>query len=224
MKQRLLGIAALLTLGALMAGVPWLFVFVATRVRIRFNLTTAEGWWQALTTRDDGTLLIWAALILGTLAWAILAIAVVVEIVSRLRHVSVPRLRGLAVPQAIAHGLVAAAIGAILASNTITTGAVDAHAAPGPLPTDTGPAPSHVPAAPAARPDTDEQKKHDEHSLYVVKKGDTLWDIADDKLGDPYRYPEIFKASKKTFQPDGRRLVNPDRSEEHTSELQSQEP
>ena len=42
MKQRLLGIAALLTLGALMAGVPWLFVFVATRVRIRFNLTTAE--------------------------------------------------------------------------------------------------------------------------------------------------------------------------------------
>ena len=210
MKQRLLGIAALLTLGALMAGVPWLFVFVATRVRIRFNLTTAEGWWQALTTRDDGTLLIWAALILGTLAWAILAIAVVVEIVSRLRHVSVPRLRGLAVPQAIAHGLVAAAIGAILAGNTLTTGAVDAHAAPGPLPTDTGPAPSHVPAAPAARPDTDEQKKHDEHSLYVVKKGDTLWDIADDKLGDPYRYPEIFKASKKTFQPDGRRLVNPD--------------
>ena len=210
MKQRLIGIAALLALAALMAGVPWLFVFVATRVRTRFDLTTAEGWWQALTNRDDGTLLIWAALILGTLAWAILAIAVIVELISRLRHVSVPRLRGLAVPQAIAHGLVAAAIGAILAGNTLTTGAVDAHAAPGPLPTDTGPAPSHVPAAPAARPDTDEQKKHDEHSLYVVKKGDTLWDIADDKLGDPYRYPEIFKASKKTVQPDGRRLLNPD--------------
>ena len=210
MKQRLIGIAALLTLGALMAGVPWLFAFVATRARVRFDLTTPDGWWQAFTTRDDGTLLIWAALTLGTLAWAVLAIAVIVEIISRLRHVSVPRLRGFAVPQAIAHGLVAAAIGAILASNTLTTGAVDAHAAPGPLPADTGSAPSHAPAAPASRPDTDKQKKHDENNLYVVKKGDTLWDIADDKLGDPYRYPEIFKASKRTVQPDGRRLVNPD--------------
>ncbi|MCW5952814.1 MAG: LysM peptidoglycan-binding domain-containing protein [Propionibacteriaceae bacterium] len=210
MKQRLTGIAALLALGALMAGVPWLFVFVALRVRVRFDLTTADGWWQAITTRDDGTLLVWAALILGTLAWIVLAIAVIVEIISRLRHVSVPQLRGFAVPQAIAHGLVAAVIGAILASNTITTGAIDAHAAPGPLPADTGRAPSHTPAAPKPQPDTRQQKKHDERSTYTVKKGDTLWDIADDKLGDPFRYPEIFKASKKTIQPDGRRLVDPD--------------
>lgn len=210
MKQRLIGIAALLALGALMVGVPWLFVFVALRARVRFDLTTADGWWQAITTRDDGTLLVWAALILGTLAWIVLAIAVIVEIVSRLRHVSVPQLRGFAVPQAIAHGLVAAVIGAILASNAITTGAIDAHATPGRLPVDTGRAPSQTPTAPKPQPDTRQQKKQDERSTYTVKKGDTLWDIADDKLGDPFRYPEIFKASKKTIQPDGRRLVNLD--------------
>jgi LysM repeat protein len=212
MKQRLTGIAALLALGALMAGVPWLFLVVASQLRVRFDLTSAEGWWQALTTRDDGSLLIWVALILGAIAWAALVIAVLVEIVSRLRHVTVPRLRGLAVPQAIAHGLVAAVVGAVLASNT-ATGSIDALAVPVPVPADTSGAPSQPQATPQAKPDTSttsSDDKRDKRSTYVVKKGDTLWDIAADKLGDPYAYPMIFKASKETVQPDGRRLTDPD--------------
>jgi LysM repeat protein len=206
MKQRLLGIAALLVIGGLMAGVPWLFIYVATRLRIRFDLTTSEGWWQAITTRDDGTLLVGLLLILGAIAWLVLAVAILVEIVNRLRGVRVPQLRGFGIPQAIARGLVAAAIGAWLATNTITTGALHAIAAPGPIPVDTGGTPNHLPAAPQAQPEAAD----DEDDVYVVKKGDTLWDIADDKLGDPYAYPEIFKASKHTVQPDGRRLVDPD--------------
>lgn len=35
-----------------------------------------------------------------------------------------------------------------------------------------------------------------------VKKGDTLWDIADKKLGDPTRYPEIAKNNPKIKDPD----------------------
>lgn len=45
---------------------------------------------------------------------------------------------------------------------------------------------------------------------YVVEEGDTLWDIADEQLGDPTRYDEIFNASRNTTQPDGDRLTNPD--------------
>lgn len=44
----------------------------------------------------------------------------------------------------------------------------------------------------------------------VVVTGDTLWDITEDELGDPYRYPEVFEASKDTVQPGGEHLADPD--------------
>lgn len=217
MKQRLLGIAALLTIGALMAGVPWLFIFVAMRARIRFDLTTVEGWWQAVTVRDDGSLLVWIGLVIGAVAWASLAVALIVEATSRARHVTVPRLRGLGLPQAIAHALVAAAIGAVLATNTVTTGGLQALANPGPVPVDTSGTPSRTPSAPTTQPNPNDDRRNDagdderdDADHYVVKKGDTLWDIADEHLGDPFAYPEIYEASKDTVQPDGRRLVDPD--------------
>ena len=43
-----------------------------------------------------------------------------------------------------------------------------------------------------------------------VERGDTLWEIAGDELGDPTRYPEIVEANQGDLQPDGRRLVDPD--------------
>lgn len=49
-----------------------------------------------------------------------------------------------------------------------------------------------------------------EDSHYVVEPGDTLWDIADEELGDPTRYDEIFEVSDDIVQPDGRTLTDPD--------------
>lgn len=49
-----------------------------------------------------------------------------------------------------------------------------------------------------------------EDSPYLVEPGDTLWDIADEELGDPTRYDEIFEASDDIVQPDGRTLTDPD--------------
>ncbi|SEE57649.1 LysM peptidoglycan-binding domain-containing protein [Streptomyces sp. TLI_105] len=45
---------------------------------------------------------------------------------------------------------------------------------------------------------------------YTVTDGDTLWQVAEEQLGDGDRYTEIFDANKNKTQPDGGRLTDPD--------------
>ena len=48
------------------------------------------------------------------------------------------------------------------------------------------------------------------NGTYTVERGDTIWDIAGDRLGDPTRYPEIVELNRGVPQPDGGALTNPD--------------
>jgi LysM domain len=45
---------------------------------------------------------------------------------------------------------------------------------------------------------------------YEVQRRDTLWDIAERHLGDPFRWREIFTLNHGKAQPDGRCLTDPD--------------
>ncbi|WP_121831157.1 LysM peptidoglycan-binding domain-containing protein [Streptomyces sp. S1] len=47
-------------------------------------------------------------------------------------------------------------------------------------------------------------------TAYTVRGGDTLWKVAEDRLGDGERYQELFEANRGARQPDGSRLTDPD--------------
>ena len=43
----------------------------------------------------------------------------------------------------------------------------------------------------------------------LVEPGDTLWEIAEERLGDGHRFDEVFDLNRGDFQPDGGALANP---------------
>lgn len=48
------------------------------------------------------------------------------------------------------------------------------------------------------------------HDRLVVKAGDTLWDLADEHLGDPHAWPRLHEENRGDRQPDGDALGDPD--------------
>lgn len=50
----------------------------------------------------------------------------------------------------------------------------------------------------------------DPAGVHVVERGESLWSIADDELGDPLRWPEVYDANEGRTFADGRSLVEPD--------------
>jgi LysM repeat protein len=214
MKRTLRGLSALLALAATLAGWPAALLWLADTVAPWLpDLSDPLG---LLSRPDAGGLFLLIVLALGWIAWLIWVIALLVEAVAQARGLPTPRLGGL-FPQNSAAALVTA-----IAVAFSTTGAGAAVAAPAPVTapvtsTVTTQAPAvqdpaaHVVAAPVSAP---EQSASDDeapaHTEYVVARGDTLWDIADEQLGDPTRYPEIVQASDDLHQPDGRHLTDPD--------------
>lgn len=278
-RTRLAGLGATLLIVLLVFGAPMALVAVGT---MPWRVELAELG-ELLTSPDDGTLALLVVGVVAWIAWAIMTVAFLVEILATLRCVPAPNLPGLGVPQHFASRLVAVAVLLFAVAPTATpifapqpAGAVPETEPPRPLalpavasvaPVERQPAPVvmddwepatveytvrrgdslwriaqehlgdgmryveivalnkdvlhgrpdfidpglvlRLPAAAAPTPETNEVPPRPEEA-YVVEPGDTLWDIADEELGDPTRYPEIVEASHNTIQPDGDRLRHPD--------------
>lgn len=204
---RLRGLAALLGLAAIVIGMPALLITAAPIGAVSITWTP-DGIWQALATPDNGTIALALFKLVGWIAWALLTVAVLLELVALVRRTAVPRLPGLAVPQLVARRLVATAAVLFIATSTASVG--DLAAAPiaqaAGVPQQATPA--H--AMPAHPQPADAHQQADKPRTYTVKKGDTLSEIALEQTGHAWNYPKLFRASTHTVQPGGRRLTDPD--------------
>lgn len=166
--------------------------------------------WSRLTGPDDGTVALQVITIVCWVAWAVFTCQLVAAIVSTVRGIRAPRLPGLTIPQLAADHLVAAAallfmtvpvvaaalpqpraeaaVAAPIPQTPPRSGQHGTHATPngsahGSAETaTTATGPPRVTARATSGPAT-------EH--YTVKRGDSLWRIAEERLGDGTRYTEL---------------------------------
>lgn len=195
--QRLRGLAATLAIAILVAGVPVLLLAIGATPSPDEVIDLPS----LLTRRDDGTL----ALLLLTLAvwaaWAVIAATVVTEIVAQIRGFRIPALPGLTLPQRAARQLVTVAALAFIATpGTVPTLPVPATHAAVPVPRLYADPPAAEPTAPppheADPPAAEHVEPDPPTTTYTTRRGDSLWKIAQQVLGDGTRYTELIDINR----------------------------
>ncbi|MCX6462672.1 MAG: LysM peptidoglycan-binding domain-containing protein [Pseudonocardiales bacterium] len=205
-------LAAAAAILGLLVGVPAALWHVAGRLldgRLLLALEPGGSVLEVLTSPDDGTLLIAFLVAVGAIAWLMLAVSLVGELVAVVTRRPTARLTlpGLRWSSGIAAALVSAVLGAgpavaapALAADTTLLAATPSDTSwtrPGP----TGPRPAD-PAQVVPAPGQDGTGP-----VHVVERRDSLWRIAETVLGDPLRWREIYDLNAGREQPDGGRLT-----------------
>lgn len=197
-SSRLRGLFATLALVAFVVGVPVMLVAIDA-------LPDPSAFtWSRLTSQDDGTLALQVITAVCWVAWAVFTCQLVASIGSQLRGTRTPRLPGLAVPQLAADRLVAAAALLFVAVPAVSAVLPQprAHAAvAAPMP-EASQAAVHTESSVAPRAEDRVQTVQPAPERYTVKRGDSLWKIAEERLGDGTRYVELVALNEAVL--DGR--------------------
>jgi hypothetical protein len=209
-----IGALAVVLLAALTIGVPAALVAV-----IGLPIPKSAPSMSLLTGQLDVLTILKILSVVVWLAWLQLVWCVIVEIQAAVRNVGVPtRVPLSGGTQSVAHRLVTAALllfsAAAALSPAMSQVAAPAHpaysmSAQAQLPGQAGGATSaalHTEASPTA------QAAQQTHKIYVVtppqgRYHESMWEIAQQHLGDGRRYKEIFELNKDRVQPDGSKLT-----------------
>ena len=198
LHTRLRGLAATLALIAFVVGVPLLLLGMdAVPDPSAFS-------WSRLTSPDDGTLAVEVITAVCWIAWVVFTGQLLASVVSQIRGMRAPRWPGLAVPQLAADRLVAAAALLFVAvpSATALLPQPRAEAVVTATPLSDLPTVAVEPAAVAPIQTEVEAKAAPDTERYTVKRGDSLWKIAEARLGDGTRYIELVDLNQAVL--DGR--------------------
>lgn len=168
------GLASLVCLVLLLAGVPWLLLRVGVLPPWSISAWLAP---------DDGRILLGLLTLVGWAAWAVLALATVVEAVNAVRGVRL-KLPGLGWAQGLVGTLVLGVVGLLAASGTAHA---DTGLSPAPVAaivaTQATTAPADIPATPTG-------------ATHVVQRGDSLWKIAEQHYGSGLKWRDLYDANR----------------------------
>jgi nucleoid-associated protein YgaU/DNA-binding SARP family transcriptional activator len=198
-RRRLTGLIYLLVTFALVVGIP-LALWAFRGNPIPSALPDIDQIKTALTEQDDGYLFLGFVTWIGWLAWLSFAFSIIIELCAALRGIKPPRLRGLGLQQRGASVLIGGAL-LLITAGTATAQPLTASASPA-LTTPAHSAPVTVerqqqlhPAQHPARPSIAE--------TVTVQRGDSLWKLAEEHLGDGFRYQEIKQLNADVITDDG---------------------
>lgn len=127
LRRLALGISSLAALLILVLGIPWALL-VAGVAPFAHGLPTWDEFVYALTSRDNGTFILGLFTVVAWVGWAILMVALLLEVVARARRVQAPRMPGFGLPQLAAKHLISGVLLLFMAPGL-------AHAAPTESPT-----------------------------------------------------------------------------------------
>ncbi|MGW1768229.1 LysM peptidoglycan-binding domain-containing protein [Streptomyces sp. NPDC002073] len=192
------GLASLTVLAALLAGLPAL-LWWATSLVGPPGLAALSS---LLSTEDSGQVFLLALAVAGWVGWVMFACAVLVEIPAQLRGRAAPQIRGL-VGQRAAATLVGAVLLA-LPTGTALAASSPAQAAPHTTAAVAPAAPHTDTARATATPGTNSGRTTaTTHTVRDTKPAESLWSIAQSRLGDGGRWSDIAALNEGQTMADG---------------------
>lgn len=218
-RRRLAGLAATVLIIGIIAGIPTLLLAIGANP-FPHGLPSLADIKSALTTPDDGTLALTVIKIVAEIAWLLLTVSILIEIVAALRRVRMPQFKtpqlpGLRLPQSMARSLVSTAVMLFVATplGTVAAHAAPVHHTPPPAAAthaagqhtgstsmskaDKSPANFRAGAGHAASRTRGSSSGSRQPTVeHTVDPGETLWSIAENHLGDGRRYKEIVDLNK----------------------------
>ncbi|MEV0888560.1 LysM peptidoglycan-binding domain-containing protein [Streptomyces microflavus] len=177
-------LGSLAVLLVLLVGAPWVLLRAGT---LPAGVPSLADVGQALTAPDDGSVLVTVFTLVCWLLWAYFAVSLVLEAGSMLGRVRAPRIRGFASGQRLAGvllgGLLFLPTASAIAATPATAAVAVAHTPAATAGEAVGPhaqAPAPTAASETAGP------------VHVVgPTGETVWDLAEQYLGDGRRHSDI---------------------------------